>query len=92
MTVADPRGASPLRTKIFLISCSFGENLANSYVGAPSYVESWIRSCMKYYMHTSPYCSSNDLNLITQELNKCFFHLWNKHVPLINSYLIFEKK
>ena len=39
--VADPRGASParaphrLRTKIFLISCSFWENQANLYVGAP---------------------------------------------------------
>ena len=34
----------PIRTKIFLISCSsFGENLANLYAGAPSYEESWIR-------------------------------------------------
>ena len=49
--VADPRGRPPLRTKIFLISCSFlGGNLANFYVGAPSwrvgapsYEETWIR-------------------------------------------------
>ena len=30
-------------SKIFLISCSFWENLATLYVGAPSYGESWIR-------------------------------------------------
>ena len=35
-TLADPRGCpSPPPTKIFLISCSFGENLENLYVGAP---------------------------------------------------------
>ena len=41
MTVADLRGAPPppLQTKIFSISCSFSENLAKSYVGAP--LESW---------------------------------------------------
>ena len=37
--VADPRGAPrsapPLGTKILLISCSFWENPANLYVGAP---------------------------------------------------------
>ena len=52
-SVADPEGgtsAPPLRTKIFLISCSFSENLANLYAGAPSwrvdapsYGKSWIR-------------------------------------------------
>ena len=36
--VADPR--PPLRTKIFLISCSFSENLANLYAGAPL-LEGW---------------------------------------------------
>ena len=30
-----PRCVPPLRTKIFLISCSFWENPANLYVGAP---------------------------------------------------------
>ena len=39
MTVADLRGAPPLQTKIFSISCSFSENLAKSYVRAP--LESW---------------------------------------------------
>ena len=34
-TVADLRGGAPLRTKMFSISCSFSENLAKSYVGAP---------------------------------------------------------
>ena len=29
------QGGAPLRTKIFLISCSFFENPANFYVGAP---------------------------------------------------------
>ena len=42
----------PLRTKIFLISCSFWENPANLYVGlgvgAPSYGESCIRPCLPY--------------------------------------------
>ena len=33
----------PPRTKMFLISCSFGENPANLYVGTPSYGESCIR-------------------------------------------------
>ena len=37
--MADPSGGAPgtppLRTKIFLISCSFWENPANLYVGAP---------------------------------------------------------
>ena len=37
------RGAPPLRPKIFSISCSFWERFAKSYVGAPSYWESWIR-------------------------------------------------
>ena len=42
-------GAAPLRPKIFSNSCSFSQNLAKSYVGAPrrvgapSYGESWIR-------------------------------------------------
>ena len=36
-----------LRTKIFLISCIFWENLANLYVGAPSYEDSWIRPCFR---------------------------------------------
>ena len=37
--VADPRGRPrrPPRTKIFLISCSFSENLSNLYAGAPSW-------------------------------------------------------
>ena len=36
--------APTLRTKIFLISCSFWENLGNLYVGALlSYGQSWIR-------------------------------------------------
>ena len=46
------RGCSPLRTKIFLISCSFWENL---YVGAfpwrvgtPSYGKPWTRPCRHY--------------------------------------------
>ena len=44
-------GASTLLPKIFSISCSFWEILANLYVGAPwavgtpSYRESWIRPC-----------------------------------------------
>ena len=39
-SVADSRGdASPLRPKIFSISCSFSENLAKSYVGVP--LECW---------------------------------------------------
>ena len=29
------KGGAPLRTKMFLISCSFWENPANLYVGAP---------------------------------------------------------
>ena len=33
-------GVSPLRTKIFLISCSFSEILVNLYVGAPV-LEGW---------------------------------------------------
>ena len=33
--VADLRGASPPRVQILSISCSFGENLAKSYVAAP---------------------------------------------------------
>ena len=33
------RRAPPLRSKIFLISCSFFENLTKSYVGAP--LEGW---------------------------------------------------
>ena len=43
------RRAPPLRAKIFLISCSFSQNLAKSYVGAPprpgapSYGKCWIR-------------------------------------------------
>ena len=37
-SVADPRGGTPLWTKIFLISCSFFlENLANLYIGTPSW-------------------------------------------------------
>ena len=43
LAVADPRGrpgASPLQTKIFLISCSFSEILANLYAGAPV-LEGW---------------------------------------------------
>ena len=52
--VADLGGApsgTPPRPKIFSISCSFSQNLAKSYVGAPlngwrpSYGESWIRAC-----------------------------------------------
>ena len=47
------RSRCPPPTKIFLISCSFWENLANVYVapprsgwfGAPCYRESWIRPC-----------------------------------------------
>ena len=56
MPVADPRGMlpahAPLRTKIFLISCSFWGNPAHLYVcappvvGTPSYGESYIRPCM----------------------------------------------
>ena len=44
LAVADPRGGRPLRTKIFLISCSFWENPANLYVGAsppPPRLEGW---------------------------------------------------
>ena len=44
--VVDPRmggGTPPYGSNIFLISCSFWENLANLYVGAPSYGEFWIR-------------------------------------------------
>ena len=62
--VAHPRGrlrhAPPLRTKIFLISCSFGENLANLYVGgplglgAPSYGESCIRPCSELWWGKAP--------------------------------------
>ena len=40
------RGGCPRRAprpKIFSISYSFSQNLAKSYVGAPSYGESWIR-------------------------------------------------
>ena len=46
-----PPACAPLWPKIFLISCSFLENLTKSYVGAPqrvgapSYRESWIRPC-----------------------------------------------
>ena len=49
-----PRRVPPLRPKIFLISCSFSQNLAKSYVGAPpppprvgatSYGKSWICPC-----------------------------------------------
>ena len=41
--MADPRGrapGTPLRTKIFLITCSVWENLANLLVGAPL-LEGW---------------------------------------------------
>ena len=43
----DPGAPSP-RSKMILISCIFGENLAKSYVGAPSYGEYWIRPCKRY--------------------------------------------
>ena len=51
-----PGARSPLRTKIFSISCTFSENLAKSYVGAPlegwrpSYGESWIRPWLEPYL------------------------------------------
>ena len=44
--VADLRGARGTRApraQILSISCSFWENLAKSYVGAPSSGKSWIR-------------------------------------------------
>ena len=48
-SVADPRGAPPARPPTdqnFLnFMHFFWENLANFYVGAPSYEESWIRPC-----------------------------------------------
>ena len=37
------RDAHPPRVQILSISCSFWENLAKSYVGAPSSGKSWIR-------------------------------------------------
>ena len=43
----------PLLTKSFLISCSFWGNLANLFVGAPSYGESWICPC-RHFLDTSP--------------------------------------
>ena len=36
-------GYVPPRAQILSISCSFWENLAKSYVGAPSAGKSWIR-------------------------------------------------
>ena len=42
-----PRRAPPLRTKIFLISCSFWENLANVYVGAPQELAAPPESCIR---------------------------------------------
>ena len=43
------QGGRPLRTKIFLISCSFWENPANLYVGAPtrSWRPSYGESCIR---------------------------------------------
>ena len=57
MAVVDLRGgrgtcAAPQGAQILSISCSFWENLAKSYVGAPRGVgapssgKSWIRHCM----------------------------------------------
>ena len=63
--VADLRGryslCPPPRPRIFLISCSFWENLANSYVVAPSYGESWIRPSDEhenFYLLGSKYSES----------------------------------
>ena len=54
--LGDPRGGGrPPRTKIFLISCSFWENLyvgASPWrVGAPSCGESWIRPCLPLVLY-----------------------------------------
>ena len=56
LAVADPHSKildmCPLWVQILLISCSFWENLAKSYAGAPlgvdthTLVKSWIRNCL----------------------------------------------
>ena len=53
---APPAPAPPLGPKIFLISCSFFENLAKLYIVRPmegwhpSYGESWIRPCLPSFL------------------------------------------
>ena len=49
-------GACPLQPKIFLISCSFGENLANSYVGAPWRRNPGLRLSMYLFFVIATYC------------------------------------
>ena len=51
-TISSGGFRGPLRPKMLSISCSFSQNLAKSYVGAPSYGESWIRPWLSsFFFH-----------------------------------------
>ena len=54
---------SPPPVQILSISCSFWENLAKSYVGAPTSGKSWIFHCNQHFLKMSPSTTKNSINL-----------------------------
>ena len=80
-SVADPRGGAPLWTKIFLISCSFWENPAYLYVGAPSYGKSCIRPCRWFQFSSGKRRSSGQCSKKLHEIENILARLCVRGAP-----------
>ena len=85
-----PRRSRPLRPKIFSISCSFSENLAKLYVGAPT--AGWHPPPLMGNPGSAPGINCRVVNLLSfrvQEFKQRPIHIKQKLNPKRNNFWMF---